>query len=214
MKTLVILGSSALAREFYWHIKNSNANFDDFIFVNDLPDQQIELSIDSKTFPVIKDWNFQGRHLPFIVAVGDPFIKEMLVSKALKSNLYPNQTIISNKAHVQDPNNKLGSGGLIAPGCILTTNVQLDDYVTLNLNTTIGHDTYLGKYSTTNPGVHISGNVTIGDMVEIGTGAIVRDFTEIASKNLIGAQSAVVKNIETNNGIYAGIPSKKIKDLS
>ena len=89
---------------------------------------------------------------------------------------------------------------------------MLEDYVTLNLSTTIGHDSRLGKFSTTNPGVHISGYVNIGELVEIGTGACIKNNTDIVSENLIGAQCAVVKNIEENNGVHVGIPNKKIKN--
>ena len=211
--TLVILGAAALSREFYWHIKDSNTNYKNFIFVNDLPDAQTSLSLDDRAFPVIKDWTFTSS-LPFIVAVGDPFIKQKLVEKALTTSLYPAPTIISNRAYIQDKKCQLGYGGLIAPGCILTTGITLGNYVTLNLNTTIGHDAILGNYTTTNPGVHISGNTSIGNLVEIGTGAIVRDYVTISDKNLIGAQCAVVKNITESNGIYAGVPCKKIKELT
>ena len=34
----------------------------------------------------------------------------------------------------------------------------------------------------------------------------------ISSNNLIGAQCAVVKNIDSNYGVYVGVPNKKIKD--
>ena len=50
-------------------------------------------------------------------------------------------------------------------------------------------------------------------MVEIGTGACVKNNTDIHSNNLIGAQCAVVKTIDSIGGVYVGVPNKKIKDL-
>lgn len=210
--TLVILGSASLAREFYFHTIETTNQFTNFIFVNDLDDGQHYLEINDTKYKVIKNWMFEDSY-PFIVAIGNPFIKKNLVEKALNSGLYPNETIIHPKALVQDKKTcKIGKGGLISPNCIITTNVVLEDYVTLNLATTVGHDSKIGKFSTTNPGVHISGFVDIGELVEIGTGACIKNNTNILSENLIGAQCAVVKNIEDSNGVHVGIPNKKIKN--
>jgi sugar O-acyltransferase (sialic acid O-acetyltransferase NeuD family) len=211
--TLVILGSASLAREFYFHIIESTDQFVNFIFVNDLEDNQKDLMVNGITYKIVKDWNFEDSY-PFIVAIGNPNIKKIMVEKALSSGLFPNDTIVHPRSLIQDKKTcKIGKGGLISPNCILTTNIVLGDYVTLNLSTTVGHDTKIGKFSTTNPGVHISGYVNIGEMVEIGTGACIKDNTDIYSDNLIGAQCAVVKNIETGNGVYVGVPNKRIKDI-
>jgi len=210
--TLVILGSASLAREFYFHVVESTTQFKNFIFVNDLDDDQHDIHINGITYKVVKDWIFEDSY-PFIVAIGNPFIKQIVVEKALKSGLYPNETIIHPKALIQDKKTcVIGKGGLISPNCVLTTNIVLEDFVTLNLSTTVGHDSRLGKFSTTNPGVHISGYVNFGDLVEIGTGACVKNNINISSENLIGAQCAVVKNIDEINGIHVGIPNKKIKN--
>lgn len=211
--TLVILGAAYLAREFYFHIIESTNQYTNFIFVNDLDDNQHEMLLNNTIYKVNKNWKF-NKSYPFIVAIGNPFIKEKQVIKALKAGLYPAETIIHHRALIQDKNtNKIGKGGLISPNCILTTNVTLEDYVILNLATTVGHDTCLGKFSTANPGTFISGFVNIGSKVEIGTGASIRDNINICDNTLIGAQSAIVKHIEEPNGIYAGVPAKRIKEI-
>lgn len=208
--TLVILGAAALAREFYWHVLGSGRTYKRFIFVNDLNDGQHSVSVGRMTYPVVKNWDFSGAAYEFIVAIGNPEIKKILIEKALRVGLIPAQTIVHLSAIVSDPDNDLGRGGLIAPGCIVTTNVKFDDYVTLNLDTTVGHDTKIGRYSTTNPGVHVSGDVTIGELVEIGTGSIIRDGVSIADRTMIGAQSAVVRSITEPGKMYVGVPAKEL----
>lgn len=211
--TLVILGAASLAREFYFHTIESTNKFTNFLFVNDLDDNQHDLEVNGTTYKVVKNWVFDGSY-PFIVAIGNPFIKKNLVEKALSCGLYPNETIIHPKALIQDKKTcKIGKGGMISPNCILTTNIILEDYVTLNLATTVGHDSRLGKFSTTNPGVHISGFVNIDNLVEVGTGACVKNNVNVMSENLIGAQCAVVKNIDETNGVHVGVPNKKIKNI-
>jgi UDP-3-O-[3-hydroxymyristoyl] glucosamine N-acyltransferase len=80
------------------------------------------------------------------------------------------------------------------------------------LNTTVGHDTKIGDYCTTNPGVHISGQIDIGESNEFGTGCIIRDRLSIGSNKTFGAQTAVVKSILGNNEeTYIGIPAKKLE---
>lgn len=206
MKNLIILGAAGLAKEFYYYALRANPDLSDVVFVNDLPDNQVEINIDGKIFPVVKDWKFKTEST-FIVAVGSPKIKKILVEKALNIGLKPNKTIIDPSAIVLC--NNIGLGGVISPNCVVTSNVNIGNYVTLNLNCTVGHDTSIGDYTTTNPGVHISGECVIGDMNEFGTGCIVKDRLKIGSGNTFGAQCAVVKNIE-ESAVYVGIPAKKL----
>jgi len=210
MNGVVILGAAGLAKEFFHYIKRSKPTINKFIFVNDLDDGQYTINIEGVEYPVIKDWNFETNY-DFIVAVGSPKIKKILVSKAIESGLKPMKTIIDPSAIVLTNKINIGVGGMISPGCIVTTNIKIGDYVTLNLNTTVGHDTSIGDYCTTNPGVHLSGEIKIGDSNEFGTGSILRDGISIGSNKTFGAQTAVVKSIE-NDFIetYVGVPSKKL----
>ncbi len=214
MKGIIILGAAGLAKEFYYYIKRANPEIEEYFFVNDLQDDQTELNIDGETFPVIKNWKFDKSY-PFVIAVGNPRIKKILVSKALQCGLVPCETIVDPSAIVLMNKKNLGKGGLIAAGCIITSNVTFGNYVTLNLNTTVGHDTTIGDYCTTNPGVHISGQIEIGENNEFGTGCIVRDRLVIGSNKTFGAQSAVVKNIlDKSPETYIGVPAKKMmKDV-
>lgn len=208
MSGIIILGAAGLAKEFYYYVKRALPHLTDFIFVNDLNDGQTTLDIDGEIFPVIKDWQFEKKY-DFIVAVGKPSIKKQLVSKALNSGLKPHRTIVDPSAIVLMSQQNLGYGGVVSPGCIVTSNIKIGDYVTLNLNTTIGHDTTIGNYCTTNPGVHISGQIEIGESNEFGTGCIVRDRLTIGSNKTFGAQTAVVKSILGDESeIYVGIPAK------
>lgn len=210
MNGIIILGAAGLAKEFFLYVKRAHPNYSDFIFVNDLNDGQTSIEINGVIYPVIKNWEFDKKY-NFIVAVGNPIIKEKLVSKAVSSGLSPHKTIIDPSSHVLMDINNIGYGGVISPGCVVTTNVKLGNFVTLNLNTTVGHDTNIGDYCTTNPGVHISGQCEIGEKNEFGTGCIVRDRLVIGNNKTFGAQTAVVKNVEGNTPqIFIGIPSKEL----
>ncbi len=74
--------------------------------------------------------------------------------------------------------------------------------------TTIGNNVSIGH----NAIVH---GCTIQDNVLIGMGSIVMDDCVIESNSIIAAGAVVTKNARVEAGsIYAGMPAKKIKDIS
>lgn len=82
------------------------------------------------------------------------------------------------------------------------------------------HATY--KTSPTNIGNNVSighnaivHGCTIHDNVLIGMGSIVMDDCVVESNSIIAAGAVVTKNTRVESGsIYAGIPAKKVKDVS
>jgi len=74
--------------------------------------------------------------------------------------------------------------------------------------TTIGNNVSIGH----NAIVH---GCTIHDNVLIGMGSIVMDDCIVESNSIIAAGAVVTKNTKVEAGsIYAGIPAKKVKDIS
>ncbi|HVM87729.1 MAG TPA: gamma carbonic anhydrase family protein [Puia sp.] len=74
--------------------------------------------------------------------------------------------------------------------------------------TIIGHNVSIGH----NAIVH---GCTVHDSVLIGMGAIVMDSTEIGTHSIIAAGAVVLEGtIIEAASIYAGIPAKKVKDIS
>jgi carbonic anhydrase/acetyltransferase-like protein (isoleucine patch superfamily) len=56
---------------------------------------------------------------------------------------------------------------------------------------------------------------TVHDNVLIGMGAIVMDYAEIGSNSIIAAGAVVLEGTKVEPGsIYAGVPAKKVKDIS
>lgn len=56
---------------------------------------------------------------------------------------------------------------------------------------------------------------TVAENVLIGMGAIVMDNAEIGSNSIIAAGAVVLESTRVESGsIYAGVPAKKVKDIS
>jgi len=78
----------------------------------------------------------------------------------------------------------------------------------LKTGTTIGNNVSIGH----NAIVH---GCVIDDNVLVGMGAIVMDNAHIGSNSIIAAGAVVLENTIVEPGtIYAGIPAKKVKDVS
>lgn len=74
--------------------------------------------------------------------------------------------------------------------------------------TTIGNNVSIGH----NAIVH---GCTIKDNVLVGMGSIIMDDCVIESNSIIAAGAVVTKNTIVESGsIYAGVPAKKVKDIS
>ena len=97
--------------------------------------------------------------------------------------------------------------------------IKIGDKVNIQDGAVI-HATY--KTSPTNIGNNVSvghnaivHGCTIQDNVLIGMGSIVMDDCVVESNSIIAAGAVVTKNTRVESGsIYAGVPAKKIKDIS
>lgn len=99
-----------------------------------------------------------------------------------------NSITIGNKVNIQD-------------GAVIHATYKVSPTVIGN-NVSIGHNAI----------VH---GCTVHDNVLIGMGAIVMDDCVIESNSIIAAGAVVSKNTHVESGsIYAGIPARKIKDVS
>ena len=104
----------------------------------------------------------------------------------------------------------IDEGSFIGANSIITTNIKIGKHAILNRGNQIGHDTVIGDYFSAMPGAIISGNVTIYDVVYIGTNSSIKEKLSVHSLVTIGSNAAVVKHIE-EPGVYVGVPAKKIK---
>jgi len=96
---------------------------------------------------------------------------------------------------------KIGNKVNIQDGAVIHATYKVSPTVIGN-NVSIGHNAI----------VH---GCTIHDNVLIGMGSIVMDDCIVESNSIIAAGAVVAKNTRVESGsIYAGIPAKKIKDVS
>lgn len=163
-------------------------------------------------FPVlggINEINHITEHLSLVIAIGDPSTKKNIISKIENKNInYP--TLIHPSVLISDDFVKIGKGNIICAGTIMTCNIEIKDFIILNLMCTVGHDTLIENYSSFMPSVNISGEVHIQEGVYIGTGAKIINQLEIGQYTIVGAGAVVSKSLP-EHCTAVGIPAKPIK---
>jgi sugar O-acyltransferase (sialic acid O-acetyltransferase NeuD family) len=104
----------------------------------------------------------------------------------------------------------IGEGSIIAPNSVVTTNVRIDQFVTINCGTQIGHDCVVGKFSSLMANVDLGGGVRLGENVFMGTNSTIIPQRSIADNIIIGAGSIVFKNL-SRPGTYLGNPATLLR---
>jgi sugar O-acyltransferase (sialic acid O-acetyltransferase NeuD family) len=146
-----------------------------------------------------------------IIAISKPYIREKIHNQLLNFEGFQFPTLIHPSVLMDKREGKItfGKGVLISGGSILETDIDIQDFVQINMGASIGHDTVIHKHSTISPGARISGNVVIGNRVFIGAGAVVLEKISICDDVVIGAGAVITKAIK-EPGTYVGVPGKKV----
>ena len=105
---------------------------------------------------------------------------------------------------------RMGKGNILCAGTILTADIVLKDFVILNLDCTVGHDVRLESYITVYPSVNISGNVTMGEGCELGTGSQIIQGKTLGERTIVGAGAVVIEDLPGRCTVV-GVPAAVVK---
>lgn len=204
MKDVVIYGAGGLGKEIASLIGQINQDKRQWNLLGFIDDNTFKKSCFE--LPVLGNNDFFKVHdtVNVVVAVGDPIIKKQIIQK-IPHCKFPN--LIHPSAQLMSRTIELASGTVLTAGTILTCDIKLGHFVLVNLNTTIGHDTYVGDYSSIMCGVNIAGGVTLGACSFVGSGTNIINKVKIGKNVKVGAGAVVITNIEDDK-IAVGVPAK------
>ena len=208
MKDIVIIGAGGFGREVKWLIDEINEVSKQWNFLGFI-DDNMERGTKINDSIVIGDLKWLNKQsVNVICAIADPIVKKRVLDQLTESNnIYP---ILIHPDVRMSRFVDIGEGSIICSGCILTVNIKVGKHVIINLDSTIGHDAFIGDYSTILPSVNISGYVNIEEMVSVGTGAKIIQELRVGRNTIIGAGAIVTKDIP-QNVVAVGMPAKPIK---
>lgn len=210
---LVIIGAGGFGREVFQLISEIN-NFHENFEISGFIDQKGANSSLLKS-PLLGDDDWALANLGrdreespgYVLGIGSSVLREK-IGKKYSDTIWKPVELIHPRAILGNEIRR-GSGCIICAGTILTTDIQLGNFVNLNLQCTIGHDAVLGDFVSLHPGVRLSGNVRVGRGTEIGTGAVVLPGVKIGDYCTIGAGAVVNKDCEAGK-TYVGVPAREI----
>lgn len=210
MENILIIGAGGFGREVEWlinRINNSNNNQWNLIgYVDDNIQKGTEITKLKVVYNTDELLKLEEK-TNVVIAIGNAKVRKLIYNKIKENKNLSFPNLVDPSAIIGEVD--MGIGNIICAGTIATVNIKINNFNIINLDCTIGHDDVLTDFITVYPSVNISGNTTINEVVEIGTGTQIIQGKNICSNVIIGAGAVVVKDIE-EEGTYIGIPVKKI----
>jgi len=108
---------------------------------------------------------------------------------------------------------QMGSGNIIGAGAVIAYNTRLQNHITINLNTTVGHDCLIGEFVTIAPGANIGGKVKLGKGCDIGPNSTISKGVTVGDWSCLGPSTVVLREIPPNKS-YFGNPARPVPRLS
>lgn len=194
MKKMIIIGAGGYGRELLQWIKEINGTKPTWQisgFIDDNLDALQDVECDYKVIGRVRDWA-PSEDEEFALAVGSPLVKEKVVqSMKARGAVFP--PIIHPTATLT-PFSHYGEGLVMFPYSKLSVNSTVGDFVTI-LSSGIGHDVFVGDYSTISGMCSVLRNVSIGKRVFIAAGVTIAQDVHIGNDAYLGLGSVVIKDV-------------------
>ena len=209
MNKLYIIGAGGFGREVAWLVERINEKtptWDLQGFIDDNESIHGKVEDDYKVLGGCDYLGKQPEDIWCVCAVGSARVRKQIIENVSSyknvhfATLIDPSVMYSNRVVI-------GEGSIVGAGTILTVDIPIGKHEIINLDCTVGHDVVLDDFITVYPSVNISGNVTVGNGSELGTGTQIIQGKNICANSIVGAGALVVKNIE-DAGTYVGVPVK------
>lgn len=211
MKEIAIIGAGGFGREVKMLIDQINEVKPTYKIIGFFDDNS-NLSDTINGLPLLGTVDllikkYKGICLAF--GIGDPFVKRTLYIR-LKDCDFSFPTLIHPSVILGKDMVSIGKGTIVCAAAIITCNINISDFVTVNLCCTVGHDTIIKSFSSFMPSVNISGEVIVEENVFVGTGSKIINQINIGANTVIGAGAVIIKDVP-NFATVVGNPGKIIK---
>jgi acetyltransferase-like isoleucine patch superfamily enzyme len=106
-------------------------------------------------------------------------------------------------------NVRLGAGVILCPYVVVSSDVSIGDFVTINMHSFLAHDVVVGNYCQIHGHVSVNGGVHIKEGVQLGSNSALLPDSTIDEYAIVGAGSVVLRHVGANQTVY-GNPAKTL----
>lgn len=103
---------------------------------------------------------------------------------------------------------ELGEGAHVMAGAVIQSGSRIGINTIVNTHASVDHDCFIEDHVHLAPGVTLSGEVRVSNLVHVGTGAVVIQGITIGRESVIGAGAVVVSDIPHESRV-AGVPARQ-----
>ena len=206
MKDLVIIGAGSVGG----HVAANFPifNLPNYRLIGFLDDNQDKHGQSFVGYPVLGglDLLFSMGQVGVVLGIAFPDIKKKVYEriKSHKEITFPN--LIAQNSWISN-HCKMGYGNIVYPGTCINYGTVLEDFVVVNFNCSIGHDAYIGSFSSLAPGVNFAGHTVLGEMVQMGIGSSTIQGVQLGKSAIAGGQAMVIGDVSQNKTVV-GVPAK------
>ena len=211
IQPVVVYGAGGYGRETVQLIEDINAHrarWDVLGFVDDDPGMH---GREVNGLPVLGglEWlNTEGSSARIALGVGSPTAKRRIVAR-VGSDAQRFITIVHPSVRLCRWL-EIGPGTAIAAGTMLTVNIHIGAFVSVNRVCNISHDCRVEDFATIAPATNLSGGVIVGAGCDIGSGVTTVEGVTVGEWTIIGAGAVIAANIPANC-TAVGVPARAIK---
>jgi acetyltransferase EpsM len=150
-------------------------------------------------------------HDAVVVAIGDNVTRQRLFETLQSQG--ERFVIARHPSAVIAPDVRIGSGSMICAAVVINPGSVVGANAILNTGCTVDHHNCIGNHVHIAPGVHLGGDVSIGEGTLVGIAATVMPQRRVGDWSVVSA-GALVHSDLADRIVAAGMPARVVRNLA